>query len=140
MKKDAKDETILDQLTNLLSQEKSYERVFSSMCTPPNDLSREIAGLFAEINLGDPGLFPSSVKLEKEVLSELATILHAPEDWFGSITSGGSESNLIGCWAARNWGRKKRAIKKGKILLPISAHVSFEKSIDLLDVKADWIS
>ena len=75
-----------------------------------------------------------------DVLEFLANLLNAPKGWYGSITSGGSESNLIGCWAARNWTYKNKQITKGKILLPKSAHVSFEKAIDLLNLKAEWIS
>ncbi|MFW9923434.1 MAG: tyrosine decarboxylase MfnA [Candidatus Thorarchaeota archaeon] len=129
----------LNELIGKLNQEKSYDRIFSSMCTPPLEVLREIASEFAEINLGDPGLFPESVKLEREVLEEYANILHAPNTWTGSITSGGSESNLIGCWAARNWGWKKKNIKNGKIIFPKSAHVSFEKASDILAIKSDWI-
>lgn len=126
-------------LNDKLGEEHSYDQVFSSMCTPPSDIARKIASEYAEINLGDPGLFPESVKLEKEVLEEFAELLHAPNSWTGTITSGGSESNLIGCWAARNWARKYKGIKHGKILIPKSAHVSFEKASDILDIQTEWI-
>ncbi|MHA1220911.1 MAG: tyrosine decarboxylase MfnA [Candidatus Heimdallarchaeota archaeon] len=131
---------LIQELTNRLADEKSYNHVLSSMCTPPSDLSRDIASLFAEINLGDPGLFPETVKMEQEVLSELALLLQAPKSWCGSITSGGSESNLIGCWAARNWARKNHGIKHGKIIFPKSVHVSFEKAADLLSVEPTWVA
>ncbi|MHA1744232.1 MAG: tyrosine decarboxylase MfnA [Candidatus Heimdallarchaeota archaeon] len=130
---------IIAEISELLANEKSYQHVLSSMCTPPKDILRTIAGLFAEINLGDPGLFPMAVEMEQDVLAELASLLNAPQGWVGTITSGGSESNLLGCWAARNWARKKKKIQKGTILLPLSAHVSFEKARDILDVKAKWI-
>ena len=130
---------LIQELTNRLLDEKSYNHVLSSMCTPPSELSRDIASLFAEINLGDPGLFPETVKMEYEVLSELALLLDAPKEWHGSITSGGSESNLIGCWAARNWVRKIKNIKTGTILIPESIHVSFEKAADILGLKQKWI-
>ncbi|HUU78268.1 MAG TPA: tyrosine decarboxylase MfnA [candidate division Zixibacteria bacterium] len=134
------DNDILHELKKRLDSEKSYEHVFSSMCTPPEEISRKIAAEFAEINLGDPGLFPKAVLLEKEVLDFFANLLHAPNSWTGTITSGGSESNLLGCWAARNWSRKIKGIKNGQILFPQSAHVSFEKAADLLDIEAKWLS
>ncbi|NHJ46722.1 MAG: tyrosine decarboxylase MfnA [Asgard group archaeon] len=123
----------------MLADDKSYSNVLSSMCTPPNDISRLVAGEFAEINLGDPGLFPTAIKMEQDVLSILASFLNAPKKWHGSITSGGSESNLLGCWTARNWGRQEKGIKNGRIIFPKSAHVSFEKAIDLLSITPDWI-
>jgi len=132
-------EEIKVHLEQLLQNEKSYDHVLSSMCTPPTELTRFIASEFAEINLGDPGLFPKAVELEKEVLEEIAQILNAPKTWVGSTTSGGSESNLIGCWAARNWCKEKKGITNGKILLPMSAHISFEKTIDILGLEIDWI-
>ena len=133
------DAKLLKQLQDTLEDDKLYTHVFSSMCTPPIDISRMIASEFAEINLGDPGLFPNTVKMEKEVLAELANILNAPESWTGTISSGGSESNLIGCWTARNWCRKVKKITNGKILFPQSAHVSFEKAADILNLKSEWI-
>ncbi|HUT82361.1 MAG TPA: tyrosine decarboxylase MfnA [Candidatus Bathyarchaeia archaeon] len=137
--RDSTDDKLIQELTKLLSDEKSYNNILSSMCTPPSNLSRAIASLFAEINLGDPGLFPTALKLEKEMLNELATMLHAPKGWSGSVTSGGSESNLIGCWASRNWAHKEKGIKNGSIILPKSAHVSFEKAVDLLNLEPKWI-
>lgn len=129
---------ILSEIKNDLKDELSYERVLSSMCTPPPKIARTIAADFSELNLGDPGLFPKSVQKEKEVLLYLASLLNAPEAWVGSITSGGSESNLIGCWATRNWNQKKKEINHGHIIIPKSAHVSFEKAIDILNIKAKW--
>ncbi|MHA1585849.1 MAG: tyrosine decarboxylase MfnA, partial [Candidatus Heimdallarchaeota archaeon] len=81
-----------------------------------------------------------TVKLENEVLAHLADLLQAPSSWTGAITSGGSESNLIGCWAARNWSKVNRGIEKGKIIFPESAHISFEKAADLLNLESVWIS
>jgi tyrosine decarboxylase/aspartate 1-decarboxylase len=142
MKKTKQDNETLEIFKSLkeeLKDEVSYNNVLSSMCTPPSKISRKIASEFAEINLGDPGLFPVSVKKEKEVLNFLATLLDAPKSYIGSTTSGGSESNLLGCWSARNWGRKSKKIKNPRIIIPKSAHVSFEKALDLLNITADWI-
>ncbi|MHA1532585.1 MAG: tyrosine decarboxylase MfnA [Candidatus Heimdallarchaeota archaeon] len=131
---------IIDDLMVLLKDEDSYNQVLSSMCSPPPKIAREIAKIFAATNLGDPGLFPETVKLENEVLAHLADLLQAPSSWTGAITSGGSESNLIGCWAARNWSKVNRGIEKGKIIFPESAHVSFEKAADILNLETEWIS
>ncbi|NHJ32755.1 MAG: tyrosine decarboxylase MfnA [Asgard group archaeon] len=131
---------IIHDLMILLKEEESYNQVLSSMCSPPPKIAREIAKIFAAINLGDPGLFPGAKTMENEVLSHLADLLHSPSGWTGAITSGGSESNLIGCWAARNWSKLNKGIEKGKIIFPESAHVSFEKAADLLNLESEWIS
>jgi len=131
---------IIVQLKDLLKDEESYSQVLSSMCSPPPKIAREIAKIFAATNLGDPGLFSETVKLENEVLGHLADLLHSPNGWTGAITSGGSESNLIGCWAARNWSRVNKGIEKGKIIYPLSAHVSFEKAADILNLETEWVA
>ena len=131
---------IIEDLMVLLKDEDSFNQVLSSMCSPPPKIAREIAKIFAATNLGDPGLFPETVKLENEVLAHLADLLQAPSSWTGAITSGGSESNIIGCWAARNWSKVNRGIEKGKIIFPESAHISFEKAADLLNLESVWIS
>lgn len=130
---------ILKELSVLLDQEASYDKVLSSMCTLPPNIVRGIASKYASINLGDPGLFPQAAKIERDVLDHLAQLVKAPDSWVGTITSGGSESNLIGCWAARNWSIKNKGIKNGTIIFPKSAHVSFEKAADLLNLSSKWI-
>ncbi|MEA2070225.1 MAG: tyrosine decarboxylase MfnA, partial [Asgard group archaeon] len=129
-------EKILD---DYLITEQSYDRILNSMCTPPPSFTREIASKFAEINLGDPGNFPKTAQIEQELLEYVAQLLHAPSHWAGTVTSGGSESNLLGCWAARKWGKAKKGITHGEIILPSSAHVSFIKALDILSLKAKWI-
>ncbi|NHJ40773.1 MAG: tyrosine decarboxylase MfnA [Asgard group archaeon] len=138
LSKNIESQEILSEIRNELIDELSYDRIFSSMCTPPPTIARVIASDYSELNLGDPGLFPRCVQKEQEVLIYLANLLNAPKTWSGSITSGGSESNLIGCWVARNWSNAKRGIKNGHIIIPKSAHVSFEKAIDILNIKAKW--
>jgi len=132
-------EKILRMLKEKLKDDIKYDKIFGSMCTPPLDFARNVAENFAEINLGDPGLFPNAVQMEQEVLNAIADILHAPSTWKGTITSGGSEGNILGCWAARNWGEKVKGVEEGNILIPKSAHISFEKAVDLLDLNVKWI-
>ena len=52
-----------------------------------------------------PGTFPSLARFEREVLDYAAGLFHGPEAT-GSITSGGSESILMGVKSARDRARR----------------------------------
>jgi tyrosine decarboxylase/aspartate 1-decarboxylase len=86
--------------------------------------------LFLDSNLGDAGLFPGTAQLEKEVIGELATLLHG-ENCVGHVVSGGTEANLMALWAARNMAQ----IDAPEVVLPESAHFSFRKICNLLNIK-----
>jgi tyrosine decarboxylase/aspartate 1-decarboxylase len=80
--------------------------------------------------LGDPGLFPGSVQIEEEVINELATLLHG-ENCVGHVVSGGTEANLMALLAARNVAH----VNAPEVVLPESAHFSFIKICNLLNLK-----
>jgi tyrosine decarboxylase/aspartate 1-decarboxylase len=106
----------------------SFERgeILGSMCTAPHEIAAYAHARFLETNLGDPGHFPGTAALEEEVLEDLLGLLHAPEGAAGRIVSGGTEANLLACHLAR--------LKSGKkeIVLPESAHFSFEKAARMM--------
>jgi tyrosine decarboxylase/aspartate 1-decarboxylase len=101
------------------------------MCTTPLPIAKEAYRLFLSSNLGDPGLFPGSVQLEKEVINELATLLHG-ENCVGFLVSGGTEANLMALLAARNIA----GVGQPEVVLPESAHFSFTKICNLIGLKA----
>lgn len=105
-------------------------RILSSMCTAPRGMSKDVYELFSETNLGDPGLFEGTRELEKEAIRMLGSLLGSNCSE-GFILGGGTEANITALWAARNKMRKKRP----EVVLPESAHFSFEKAADLLGVK-----
>ena len=100
------------------------------MCTKPRPIAQKAYQLYVNSNLGDPGLFPGSVQLEKEVINQLATLLHG-KNCVGSIVSGGTEANLLALLAARN----KARVNQPEAVLPESVHFSFTKICNLLNVK-----
>src|SRR5208283_4935394 len=101
--------------------------VLCSMCTKPHPIAEKAYQLFLSSNLGDPGLFPGSARLEKEVINQLATLLHG-ENCVGNIVSGGTEANLMALLAARNMAK----VSQPEVVLPESAHFSFTKVCSLL--------
>ncbi len=123
---------MLEELRRIRQQDTSYEdgRILCSMCTKPHPIAQKAYQLFLSSNLGDPGLFPGSLQLEKDVINQLATLLHGI-NCVGSIVSGGTEANLLALLAARNMAQ----IDQPEVVLPESAHFSFSKICNMLNLK-----
>ena len=112
-----------------LRQPASKGAILGSMCTAPHEAAAEANALFLETNLGDPGHFPGTARLEQEVLQDLRQLLHAPKQAAGRYLTGGTEANLLACWLAREkTGRRT-------IVLPESGHFSFEKAARILGMR-----
>jgi tyrosine decarboxylase/aspartate 1-decarboxylase len=102
-------------------------RILSSMCSEPLDIAKKVYILALEKNLGDKSLFPGSAKIERETIAMLGKLLSNP-DAAGHIVSGGTEANIMALWVARHLDRKGRR----EVVLPESAHFSFDTAADLL--------
>jgi glutamate/tyrosine decarboxylase-like PLP-dependent enzyme len=75
-----------------------------------------------------PGLFPSLERFEREVVGMTANLLHG-EHALGNITSGGSESILLGVKSARDRARVRRPdVTLPEMVVPESAHPAFTKA------------
>ena len=104
--------------------------ILGSMCSIPDPIVPEVFSTFLEKNIGDPGLFPSTVELEREVISMIGHLVGG-DRVSGSVLTGGTEANILAMWAAkRRAGRTRR-----QVVLPESAHFSFDKAADLMDLE-----
>ena len=82
-----------------------------------------------------PGTFPSLARFEREVVDYAAGLLHGP-DAVGSITSGGSESILMGVKSARDRARHIHPeITEPEMVVPVSAHPAFTKGGDYFGLR-----
>nr|HDO81365.1 tyrosine decarboxylase MfnA [Candidatus Bathyarchaeota archaeon] len=88
-------EKVLEELESRLSLDMNYRsgRILGSMCTIPHPLARKIVSKYLEKNLGDPGLFPQTFQIEREVIKMLGSLFGNPEA-SGIIVSGGTEANI----------------------------------------------
>ncbi len=102
--------------------------ILGSMCTEPHAIAKKTYKNFLETNLGDPKLFSGTKKIEKKYIDFLSKLLHAPKQSDGLIGSGGTESNIVAIWIA------KKITGKTNIIVPESAHFSFQKIASLMDV------
>lgn len=108
----------------------SYNHILSSMCTPPHPVALKAHSLFMETNLGDPGLFPGTSLIEESLIQFFADLYNLPTAT-GCTTSGGTESNL----QVLRFTKAQSKIKNPNIIVPASAHFSFEKACDMMDIE-----
>jgi len=118
---------IMKELEEASSQDHHFcgGKVISSMCTEPLDIAKAAHSKFIEANLGNAGLYPGTLDLERQVIGGIGQLL-GNQNAAGGILSGGTEANITALWIARNITGKK------KVIFPRSAHFSFHKACDIL--------
>ncbi|HPT38475.1 MAG TPA: tyrosine decarboxylase MfnA [Methanothrix sp.] len=124
------EDEVMAILAETRARDYSYDRFLSTMCTLPHPIAVRAHDMFLETNLGDPGLFPGVAELEERVVTMLGEMLGCPEV-SGYVSTGGTESNIQAIRAARN----EAGIKGGNIVVPASAHFSFDKIGDILSLE-----
>lgn len=92
--------------------------------------------MYLSENALDPTVFPSMLRLEAELVAMAAAHLRGDENVVGNFTSGGTESLILAVKTARDFNRARRPhIGVPEMVLPITAHASFQKAGHYLDVK-----
>ena len=108
------------------------ERMVAGAVYPAGDdvlnVAKEAYLEFFSTNALLPSLFPSLAQFERDVIEVTAQLLHG-ETATGSITSGGSESILMGVKSARDRARVLHPeISAPDMVVPVSAHPAFWKA------------
>ena len=129
-------EDILKELAEIHKLDYNYAdgRILGSMCTEAHPFAKEVYCRFLDTNLGDPGLFKGTKFIEDEVVKSIGELLSL-DNAYGNIVTGGTEANLMAIRAARNHARKYKGITDGEIIIPESAHFSFKKAADMLNLR-----
>jgi tyrosine decarboxylase/aspartate 1-decarboxylase len=123
-------EELFSFLAGKRGEDLEYGTILSSMCTRPHPVALEAEGLFAGTNLGDPGLFPGTAGIEQLLIRSLGDLFHH-NGACGFATSGGTESNLQVLRMARGLAK----VRNPNVVIPESAHFSFEKACDILSIR-----
>ncbi len=134
-RKGASEKEVLKELKEKTSSDLTFDsgRILGSMCTQPHPFAVKIITQYIDRNLGDPGLHVGSRKVEKEAINMLANLLGL-ERGYGHIVSGGTEANILAVRAFRNLSD----VEKPELILPESAHFSFLKASEMLNVRLIW--
>src|SRR3989449_3084530 len=103
-------------------------RIFGSMCTEPLPLARKAHAAFLETNLGNPGYYKGTWRLERETLKMLTGLLHG-KNLGGFTVSGATEGNITALWMARNTTHRR------EVVAARTAHFSIRKAVDLLGMR-----
>ncbi|WP_295610953.1 tyrosine decarboxylase MfnA [uncultured Methanobrevibacter sp.] len=129
-------DVILKELAEIHKLDHDYAdgRILGSMCTEAHPFAKEVYCKFLDTNLGDPGLFKGTKFIENEVIKSIGELLSLDKP-YGNIVTGGTEANIMAIRAARNHARKYKGIVDGEIIIPESAHFSFKKAADMLNLK-----
>jgi len=122
-------------LSSKKEEDRGYQKVLSSMCTIPHPVAVKAQNMFIESNLGDPGLFMGTASLEEMLVGRLGALMNHPEA-SGYATSGGTESNL----QALRIARKLANVRSPNVVVPESAHFSFEKAGEILSLEVRTVA
>ncbi len=121
---------VIEEIDQRLEADLTYHsgKIIGAMTTDPHEFAKEVYTKYIEKNLGDPGLVPGTYQIEQELISMLGNLLNCPTVR-GNQVSGGTESNIIAMRLAR---KISADIHHPEIVLPESAHYSFDKAADLM--------
>jgi sphinganine-1-phosphate aldolase len=118
-----------------------HARIFKPAYFAGEDIVR-VANAAHEMYISDNALYggtsyPSLGRYETEVVAMLLDLLDAPDGAGGSVTAGGTESNMMAVKTARDWARVHRPQAHApEIVLPRTAHPSFDKAAHMFGVRA----
>lgn len=98
------------------------------------ELIKEIYPIFYKSNPLHPDVFPELSVLEKNIIQITKKLFNGDENTCGCVTSGGTESILMACYAYKNLGLKA-GITNPEIILPITAHAAFDKAADYFNIR-----
>lgn len=135
-------ETILQELSMMATEENAawetgkVSGTFYHAGREHREFLNKAFSFFSHVNTLQFDLCPSMFKMESEVISMTARMLHGdavkevkPEDEVcGTMTSGGSESILMAIKTYRDWARAEKGIDTPEIIMPHTAHPAFDKA------------
>ncbi|OJJ89122.1 sphinganine-1-phosphate aldolase DPL1 [Aspergillus glaucus CBS 516.65] len=133
----------LDKLASLEHTRWEDGRVSGAVYHGGDDLLKLQADAFGQFGVANPihpDVFPGVRKMEAEVVSMVLSLFNAPSDGAGVTTSGGTESIIMACLAARQKGYTERGIREPEMIIPDTAHAAFIKASHYFGIKLHRVS
>lgn len=132
-------EDVIAELAAVAESDADWDRghAFAYVFDGPDTQSLSDAAYhhFAGSNGLDPTAFPSFVHFENDLVDFARGLLGGGPEMVGSVTSGGTESIILACKAARDAARAVGLEDRGVLVLPITAHAAFHKAAAVLDLE-----
>lgn len=131
------EEEIWEKLNEYSQEDVQFEKVFSLVYHKDEAHTKfleKVVCRYLSTNALNPLAFKSLLRFEKEVVQMAAHLFHGDAQVVGHITSGGTESLILAIKAYRDYGRFRKGIRRPNIVLPITAHVGFQKACEYLQV------
>jgi len=96
------------------------------------EFASRVYALHSQTNPLHADVWPSIARYEAEIVSMTAHMLGAaacePGEIVGSVSSGGTESILLAVKSYRDRARAERRIDRPELIVPVTAHVAFDKA------------
>ena len=126
---------ILEELQSFGAQDPDYKqsRVWSLVYYLNKDYEDFLAAAYqtyASANGLNPLAFKSLKKLEDDIISFTAGLLHAPDTACGVVTSGGTESCLLAAKTYRDMACALHEVSEPEMIIPATAHVAWQKAAE----------
>jgi glutamate/tyrosine decarboxylase-like PLP-dependent enzyme len=134
-------EEIKKQLAQFSDQDANWKRgrTFSLVFYPGEEVAQLLFKAYETFffeNALNPSVFKSLKRMESEVISMTCSLLHAPENAAGSMTSGGTESIMCAMKAAKKYAKDlNKDLKKPNIVIPATAHPAFLKAAYYFEIE-----
>jgi glutamate/tyrosine decarboxylase-like PLP-dependent enzyme len=100
--------------------------------------TNRVYALHAQSNPLHADVWPSAAKFEGEIVAMTAHMLgkgDAAPEVCGTVTSGGTESILLAMKSYRDRARAERSVTRPEVVLPVTAHVAFDKAAHYFGLK-----
>ena len=134
-------EDVLEALSGFGSEDPDYRkgRTWSLVYYLGEEHTRFLQQAYARFfsaNGLNPMAFRSLRRLESEVVSMTAGLMHGDGNVVGTMTSGGTESCLLAVKTYRDLARARKPwILRPEMVIPETAHVAWEKGAKYFDVR-----
>lgn len=95
----------------------------------------DVFGKYSSSNPLHPDIFPQIRLMETEIVCMVTNLFKGDDQVCGNVTSGGTESILLACYAYREFARNEKGITNPNIVAFTSVHPAFDKACHYFGIK-----
>ncbi|CDK24712.1 unnamed protein product [Kuraishia capsulata CBS 1993] len=129
---------LLDKLNDIKHSDWKHGRISGAVYHGGDELIELQSKAYHQFSVANqlhPDVFPAVRKMDSEVVSMTLHMFNAPETGCGTSTSGGTESLLLACLSAREYGKKYKGITSPEMVAPESIHAGVFKAASYFGIR-----